>query len=121
MGQFYKGANEQNTHEGKQYWLSYISEPIVPVIAYNKSRLQQIGVPAPTDDWTFDDLAEFARRATTANAFGYFRGSSGHGPLRQPRPTCASGAWSRSTPAGPRPPSWTSGRPSCRPSPSATT
>ena len=81
MGQFYKGANEQNTHEGKQYWLSYISEPIVPVIAYNKSRLQQIGVPAPADDWTFDDLAEFARRSTTANTFGYFRGSSGTAPF----------------------------------------
>jgi maltose-binding protein MalE len=77
LAQFFKGATEQNTHQGKQYWLSYISEPIVPVIAYNKSKVQQLGIPAPNDDWTFDDLAEFARRATTANAFGYYRGDSG--------------------------------------------
>jgi maltose-binding protein MalE len=81
MGQFYKGANEQNTHEGKQYWLSYISEPIVPMVAYNKTRLQQLGVPLPKDDWTFDELAEFARRATTANAFGYYRGDAGTAPF----------------------------------------
>jgi ABC-type glycerol-3-phosphate transport system substrate-binding protein len=77
MNQFFKGALEQNTHEGKQYWLSYISEPIVPVIAYNKTKTQQLGMPAPSDDWTFDELAEWAKRATTANAFGYFRGDSG--------------------------------------------
>jgi hypothetical protein len=77
MGQFYKGATEQNTFEGKQYWLSYISEPIVPVIAYNKTKVQQLGMPLPTDDWTFDDLAEWAKRGTTANTFGYYRGDSG--------------------------------------------
>lgn len=38
MGQFYKGATEQNTAEGKQYWLSYISEPIVPLMAYNQDQ-----------------------------------------------------------------------------------
>jgi ABC-type glycerol-3-phosphate transport system substrate-binding protein len=81
LGQFYKGATEQNTHGGKQYWLSYISEPVVPLVAYNKTRLQQLGVPPPADDWTFDDLAEFARRATTANAFGYYRGDSGAAPF----------------------------------------
>ena len=81
LGQFYKGATEQNTHEGKQYWLSYISEPVVPLVAYNKTRVQQLGVPPPQDAWTFDDLAEFARRATTGAAFGYFRGSSGTAPF----------------------------------------
>lgn len=77
MNQFYKGATEQNTWEGKQYWLSYISEPIVPVIAYNKTKLQQLGMTIPKDDWTFDELAEWAKRGTTANTFGYFRGDSG--------------------------------------------
>ena len=33
---------------------------VVPLVAYNKTRLQQLGVPPPADDWTFDDLAEFA-------------------------------------------------------------
>ena len=77
LGQFYKGATEQNTWEGKQYWLSYISEPIVPIIAYNKTKIQQLGMTAPKDDWTFDELAEWAKRGTTANTFGYYRGDSG--------------------------------------------
>jgi ABC-type glycerol-3-phosphate transport system substrate-binding protein len=81
MGQFYKGATEQNTWEGKQYWLSYISEPIVPVIAYNKTKVQQLGLATPADDWTFDELAEWARRGTTANTFGYYRGDSGNDPF----------------------------------------
>jgi ABC-type glycerol-3-phosphate transport system substrate-binding protein len=81
MNQFYKGANEHNTWEGKQYWLSYISEPIVPVIAYNKTKVQQLGMPLPKDDWTFDELAEWAKRGTTANTFGYFRGDSGTAPF----------------------------------------
>ncbi|MGH2371571.1 MAG: ABC transporter substrate-binding protein, partial [Chloroflexota bacterium] len=81
MGQFYKGATEQNTYQGKQYWLSYISEPIVPVIAYNKTKTQQLGLPAPKDDWTFDELAEWAKRGTTANTFGYYRGDSGASPF----------------------------------------
>ncbi|HET7769639.1 MAG TPA: extracellular solute-binding protein [Chloroflexota bacterium] len=85
LNQFYKGATEQNTHEGKQYWLSYISEPIVPVIAYNKTRTQQLGLPAPKDDWTFDELADWARRGTTSAGsqvvWGYFRGDSGTGPF----------------------------------------
>ncbi len=88
LGQFYKGATEQNTHEGKQYWLSYISEPIVPVIAYNKAKVQQLGMALPKDDWTFDELAEWAKRGTTGGSaagtggtWGYYRGDSGAGPF----------------------------------------
>ena len=88
LNQFYKGATEQNTHEGKQYWLSYISEPIVPVIAYNKTKLQQFGMAIPKDDWTFDELAEWAKRGTTGasaggagGTWGYFRGDSGTAPF----------------------------------------
>jgi multiple sugar transport system substrate-binding protein len=78
FNQFYKGANEQNTWEGKQYWLSYISEPIVPVIAYNKTKVQQLGMTIPKDDWTFDELADWAKRGTVAGMFGYFRGDAGN-------------------------------------------
>ena len=51
-----------------------------------RDRLQQVSLaadrrPRSADDWTFDDLAEFARRSTTANTFGYFRGSSGTAPF----------------------------------------
>lgn len=81
LNQFYKGALEHNTWEGKLYWLSYISEPIVPVIAYNKTKLNLLGIPEPKDDWTFDELAEWARRGTGPDTFGYFRSDAGTSPF----------------------------------------
>jgi multiple sugar transport system substrate-binding protein len=79
--QFYPGAIENNSLEGKQYFLSYISEPIVPVIAYNKTLVQKMGLPPPTDDMTFDELLAWAKKATTSDVFGYFRGNSGDTPF----------------------------------------
>jgi ABC-type glycerol-3-phosphate transport system substrate-binding protein len=81
LGQFYKGAVEHNTWEGKLYWLSYISEPVVPLVAVNKARAEQLGLGVPPDDWTFDDLAAWAKRGTVADAFGYFRGEAGTDPF----------------------------------------
>ncbi len=81
LNQFYKGALEQNTWDGKLYWLSFISEPIVPVIAYNKSRIQQLGLPEPKDDWTFDELGEWAKRGTVADTWGYWRGQASGDPF----------------------------------------
>jgi ABC-type glycerol-3-phosphate transport system substrate-binding protein len=78
LKQFFPGALEANTFEGKTYWMSYISEPIVPVIAYNKTKLKAFGVPEPTDEMTFDDLAAWAKLATKDNTFGYFRADSGN-------------------------------------------
>jgi multiple sugar transport system substrate-binding protein len=75
--EFYPGAVEANSYEGKTYWMSYISEPIVPVIAYNKTKLGEMGVAEPTDDWTFDELAEWAQSATTDDVFGYYRADRG--------------------------------------------
>ncbi len=79
--QFYQGALDNNSFNGKQYFLSYISEPIVPVIAYNKTKVQQMGLAAPTDDMTFDELVAWAKKGTTADVFGYFRGNSGNTPF----------------------------------------
>src|SRR5919199_1036103 len=81
LKQFYQGALDHNSLEGKQYFMSYISEPIVPVIAYNKSKVQQMGLAAPTDDMTFDDLVAWAKKGTTSDVFGYFRGNSGNTPF----------------------------------------
>jgi len=69
---FFAGANDANSFEGKQYWMSFISEPIVPVIAYNKTKIVELGLPEPTDDWTFDELADWAQSATSEGTFGYF-------------------------------------------------
>src|SRR5207253_649508 len=81
LKQFYQGALDHNSFEGKQYFLSYISEPIVPVIAYNKTLVEKMGLQAPTDDMTFDDLLAWAKKGTTGDVFGYFRGNSGNNPF----------------------------------------
>ncbi|MFN8441665.1 MAG: extracellular solute-binding protein [Caldilineaceae bacterium] len=68
---FFQGAIDVNSAEGKQYWMSYISEPVVPVIAYNKTKANENGMGIPSDDWTFDELAAWAQKGTTADVFGY--------------------------------------------------
>jgi multiple sugar transport system substrate-binding protein len=68
---FFEGANNANSAEGKQYWLSFISEPIVPIIAYNKTKALEMGIGEPSDDWTFDELAAWAQQGTTEDVFGY--------------------------------------------------
>lgn len=81
MKQFFPGAVEANSYQGKTYWMSFISEPIVPVIAYNKTKVQSMGLVEPTDDWTFDELAAWAQQGTKENAFGYYRADSGNTPF----------------------------------------
>ena len=85
---FYAGAVTANSWEGATYWMSYISEPIVPVIAYNKTKVAELGVTEPNDDWTFAELTAWAQEATTEDAFAYYladrSGSFSGGPfLRQ--------------------------------------
>ena len=78
MKQFFPGALENSTFEGKTYWMTYISEPVVPVIAYNKTKVKAFGLPTPTDEMTFDDLAAWAKQGTKDNTFGYYRGDAGN-------------------------------------------
>jgi len=69
---FFEGAVAVNSADGKTYWMSYISEPIVPLIAYNKTKITAAGLKELTDDMTFTDLAAWAKEATTDDAFGYY-------------------------------------------------
>jgi ABC-type glycerol-3-phosphate transport system substrate-binding protein len=78
MKQFFPGALENSTFEGKTYWMTYISEPVVPIIAYNKTKVKAFGLPEPTDEMTFDDLAAWAKQGTKDNTFGYYRGDAGN-------------------------------------------
>jgi hypothetical protein len=85
---FFEGAVAVNSWDGATYWMSFISEPIVPVIAYNKTKIAEMGLSEPTDDMTFQQLADWAVEATTDDVFGYYaadrRGSFSGGPyLRQ--------------------------------------
>jgi maltose-binding protein MalE len=75
--QFFDGALQANSWQGKMYWMDYIGEPTVPLIAYNKTKITTEGVGEPQDDWTFDQLATWAKAATKAGVFGYYRGDAG--------------------------------------------
>ncbi len=74
---FFEGAIEVNSFEGSMYWMSFISEPIVPVIAYNKTRVAEMGIGEPTDEWTFDELVDWAQTGTSDGTFGYYRADGG--------------------------------------------
>lgn len=74
---FLAGAVEVNTYEGKMYWMSFISEPIVPVIAYNKTKIAEMGLPELHDEMTFAELAEWAAEAKTDDVYGYYRADRG--------------------------------------------
>ena len=81
MGPIYKGAIDNSSWEGKLYWWIYISEPVVPIVAVNKGKVEQLGQKVPADDWTFADLTEWAKRTTTQDAWGYFRADQGNAPF----------------------------------------
>jgi maltose-binding protein MalE len=69
---FFEGAVNANSYEGKTYWMSFISEPIVPIIAYNKTKAVELGIGEPNDEWTFDELAAWAQSGTSDDVFGYY-------------------------------------------------
>lgn len=77
MKQFYQGALDASTWQGKTYWMDYIGEPVVPLIAYNKTKLDAMGVGEPKDDWTFDDLVTWAKSLSKNGTFGYYRADAG--------------------------------------------
>ena len=81
MNAIAKGAIDNSTWEGKLYWWIYISEPVVPIVAVNRNKVEQLGLRVPADDWTFAELSDWAKRATTQDAWGYFRADQSNGPF----------------------------------------
>jgi ABC-type glycerol-3-phosphate transport system substrate-binding protein len=77
MKQFFQGALDASTWQGKTYWMDYIGEPVVPLIAYNKTKVAEMGVKEPDDAWTFDDLVTWAKSLTKGGVFGYYRADAG--------------------------------------------
>lgn len=72
LDNFFPGAVEVNSYGGATYWMSFISEPIVPVIAYNKTKIAEMGLSELTDEMTFQELADWAVEGTTDDTFGYY-------------------------------------------------
>ncbi|MEZ4657216.1 MAG: hypothetical protein R2911_06570 [Caldilineaceae bacterium] len=66
--------------------MSFISEPIVPVIAYNKTKIAEMGGAEPSDEWTFDELAAWAQEMTTDDVFGYYPADRAYLALAAPLP-----------------------------------
>jgi maltose-binding protein MalE len=81
MKQFYQGALDASTWQGKTYWMDYIGEPACPLIAYNKTKIKAMGVAEPADTWTFDDLTTWAKSLTKGGVFGYYNADSGDQPF----------------------------------------
>lgn len=77
MKQFFQGALDSNTWQGKTYWMNYIGEPVCPLIAYNKTKITSMGAQEPQDTWTFDDLVTWAKPLTKNGVFGYYRADAG--------------------------------------------
>jgi len=77
MNQFFPGALDASTWQGKTYWMDYIGEPVVPLIAYNKTAVSKMGAAEPQDTWTFDELTTWAKSLTKDGTFGYYRADAG--------------------------------------------
>lgn len=62
---FFQAPLEDNKFEGKQYSLPHFVHPGSNILMlYNKNILAEAGVDEPTRDWTYEDLAEMARKCT---------------------------------------------------------
>ncbi|WP_274362149.1 ABC transporter substrate-binding protein [Paenibacillus thermotolerans] len=60
--EFSSGRLEQFQWKGKQYALSRGNDSFL--IFYNKDLLHKYGLNPPSNDWTFDDMVEMAKKAT---------------------------------------------------------
>ncbi|HEY8692101.1 MAG TPA: extracellular solute-binding protein, partial [Chloroflexota bacterium] len=82
--QFFPAGIAGNSINGKWYWFPYIAEPVVPVIAYNKTKAQLLGLQEPTDDMTFEDWSAWAKSGTrsgTSPTYGFYHGDWGNDPF----------------------------------------
>jgi multiple sugar transport system substrate-binding protein len=57
---FYPTAWENTRYDGKAMGIPYMTQTFV--VHYNKQALRAVGLDAPKDEWTFDDLLTTARR-----------------------------------------------------------
>ena len=73
---FYQAAVDGGTLDGKVYWLNTTGEPSLPVIAFNKTALDKMGMEIPpeetglTGDFTWDDVGDFASLGGLLGLYG---------------------------------------------------
>ncbi|GAA0317022.1 hypothetical protein GCM10008967_04510 [Bacillus carboniphilus] len=61
---FYEGVLASATYDDKQYGVPWIANPLM--VYYNKDLFDEAGVayPSPTDDWTWEEFIEIAKKLT---------------------------------------------------------
>lgn len=62
---FYKGVIDSATYNGRYYGVPWIANPLI--VYYNKNLFDEAGIeyPSPTDDWTWQEFIEIAKKLTT--------------------------------------------------------
>jgi len=74
---FFKAALDGGTYDGKIYWLNTTGEPSLPVIVFNKTALDKMGVEIPpeesgvTGNFTWDDLKVWAKSVAAKSTHAY--------------------------------------------------
>ena len=74
LTQFYPGVVAAGSWDGKFYFMPIIDEPVCPVIAYNKTMNEEMGLDEPQLDWDYMQLTDWAVSATTDDMWGYHWG-----------------------------------------------
>ena len=73
LNDYFKGAIQNSTFEGKLYALPFeVNTGNTNIMIYNQTYLEEKGVPAPTKDWTYEQFGEMAAKLTdrSKNIFG---------------------------------------------------
>ncbi len=71
LGQFFPGVVASSTFQGRLYWMPFRNEGTQPVIGYHIPLAEELGMPEPHDDFTFDELIEWAKIGTQGDVWGY--------------------------------------------------
>jgi len=71
--QFFEGGLLANRWEGKQWWMSYISEPVQPVLAINRTLADERGAGEIDPDWNYVEFAQNWASKVTLEENGRFK------------------------------------------------
>lgn len=69
LDDYLPGSLDAATVDGTLYGLPWIGQPYV--IYYNADRFAETGLPAPAQDWTWNEFRETARTLTDDTSWGY--------------------------------------------------
>ena len=65
---FFDAPRKSAMYDDRYYGLPYYSNCLA--IMYNKDIFDEMGIPYPTSDWTWEDFVEVAKQTTTPEHFG---------------------------------------------------